>query len=173
METTTTLEAINWIIGGSGVVGFIVSILTIRWARRKVKGEARDAENEATKKLQEIYQTMVADQQKQNEELKEYCEELKVDRRHIREERDELRNQVYNLQKEQMEQAEKIAQLGRMVKAMAPLICGNTKCKMRERERIGLVSDDSFDNSDSPQENKNTKKKPAKRKKETNNGSDT
>lgn len=171
METTTTVEMINWIIGGSGVVGFIVSILTIRWARRKVKGEARDAENEATKKLQEIYQTMVADQQKQNQELKEYCKELTADRRNIREERDELRKQVYDLQKEQREQAEKIAQLGRMVKAMAPLICGNTKCKMREKERIGLVSDDSFENFDEQEENKKPKKKPTRPKKETKNGS--
>lgn len=169
METTTTVEMINWIIGGSGVVGFIVSILTIRWARRKVKGEARDAENEATKKLQEIYQTMVADQQKQNQELKEYCEELKADRRNLRDERDELRKQVYDLQRGQREQAEKIAQLGRMVKAMAPIICGNTKCKMRERDKIGLVSDDSFETE---QENKKTRK-PTKPKKETKNGSNT
>ena len=169
METTTTVEMINWIIGGSGVVGFIVSILTIRWARRKVKGEARDAENEATKKLQEIYQTMVADQQKQNQELKEYCEELKADRRNLRDERDKLRKQVYDLQRGQREQAEKIAQLGRMVKAMAPIICGNTKCKMRERDKIGLVSDDSFETE---QENKKTRK-PTKPKKETKNGSNT
>ena len=110
---------------------------------------------------------MVADQQKQNQELKEYCEELKADRRNLRDERDELRKEVYDLQRGQREQAEKIAQLGRMVKAMAPIICGNTKCKMRERDKIGLVSDDSFETE---QENKKTRK-PTKPKKETKNGS--
>jgi hypothetical protein len=32
-----------------------------------------------------------------------------------------------------------------MYKAMTPLICTNTGCKMRQGDIMGLVSDDSFD----------------------------
>lgn len=147
METMATLslaELLTLILGGGGLVGLIVGIATIKYERMKARGEARTAEDEATKKVQEIYQTMVADQKQQNEEHKQYIEELKRDRRHLREEKDTLQKQVDELRRAQREQAEKIAQLGRMVKAMAPLICGNTHCKMRERDVIGLVSDDSF-----------------------------
>lgn len=153
------VELISMLIGASGLTGFVVALVTIRYQKSKAKSEAKGAEAEADMKRQDYYQEMMEDLQKDRERMKEvreeqeaYIHELKQDRKQLREERDTLRQEkedltgvITKLQEEQRKQGDKIARLGRMYKAMTPLICTNTNCKKRQGDIMGLVDDDSFD----------------------------
>ena len=46
MEIETILALVGAIIGGGGIVGFVVGLLTIKYERHKAKGEAHSAEYE-------------------------------------------------------------------------------------------------------------------------------
>ena len=141
MELTTVIEIFGLLLGGGG----IGTLLTIGYARRQARGEARQAENEATKSVQDVYQEMVADVKADREEQKEYIRELKDDRMHLRIERDELRRRLDETDNQVRVQQRQIARLGNRIDALTPLICTLTGCKKRVRNYIGLVSDDSFD----------------------------
>lgn len=158
-DTTLIIEIVGMILGGGGLIGFFVGFATFKWMKLKVKSEAKGSEAEADMKRQDYYQEMMEDLQKDRERMKEvreeqeaYIHELKQDRRQLREERDTLRQEkedlsqvISKLQDEQRKQGDKIARLGRMYKAMTPLICTNTGCKKRQADIMGLVEDDSFD----------------------------
>ena len=156
METEMILALIGAIIGGGGIVGFIVGLLTIRYERRKAKGEAHSAEYEGMKVEQDTYQELIIDLKTAWKEQKEYIAELHEDRRNLRKERNDLREQIVKLrnetdeqrnkfQKELEEQRSKIDDLTRTVRALKPLICSLVGCKDRECDIIGLIADDSFD----------------------------
>lgn len=147
-----SLEAIIGIaslfLGGSGIVG----IVTWRWARKKAKAEATEAEAmaekakfeavqaavNATKEVQDSYQQLLADmkadreeQRAYAEEQKQYIAELKEDRRHLREERDELRGRVDGIEKVQRDLLFDVAKLKRSVAFYRPLACGRQDCPDR------------------------------------------
>lgn len=159
MDVTTIIEIAGIVLGGGGLIGFVVGFATFKWMKLKVKSEAKGSEAEADMKRQDYYQEMMEDLQKDRERMKEvreeqeaYIHELKQDRKQLREERDTLRQEkedltgvINKLQEEQRKQGDKIARLGRMYKAMTPLICTNTNCKKRQGDIMGLVDDDSFD----------------------------
>ncbi len=156
------VELMALLFGGSGIVGVIVGFSTIKYMRWKAKSEAKGAEAEADMKRQDYYQEVIEDLQKDRERMKEireeqekYIQELREDRKHLREDKDTLRNEnnelqavIDELRRTQREQGDKIARLGRMQKAMMPLICTNTNCKMRQSDIMGLVADDSFDSAE-------------------------
>ena len=135
MGVETWIAIIGLVIGGGGIVGFVVGLLTIKYERKKAKGEAHSAEYEGMKVEQDTYQELIAD--------------LKEDRHALRGERDELRKYITTLEDKINAQNEKIARLGRMVGALKPLICSFVGCKDRQSDIIGLVGDDSFDQKDS------------------------
>lgn len=145
MGEMTLAELLGIILGGSGLVGFIVGFATIKYERMKARGEARTAENEATKSVQDVYQELVADVKADREGLKNYIVELKEDRHHLREERNELRVRIDETDEKMRQQAKEIARLGRRVDSLTPLICTVIDCPSRQRNIIGMVSDDSFD----------------------------
>lgn len=99
METSTILEAVALFIGTGGLAGFIVAMLTIRYERRKAKGEAHSAEFEGMKVEQDTYQELIDDLKNAWKEQKEYIGELHTDRRNLREERDELRKEIEKVRK--------------------------------------------------------------------------
>lgn len=160
------VELISMLIGASGLTGFVVALVTIRYAKSKAKSEAKGAEAEADMKRQDYYQEVIDDLQKDRERMKEireeqenYIKELREDRHRLRDEKeqlrkenDELRSSIIELQNTQREQGDKIARLGRMYKAMMPLICTNTHCRMRQGDIMGLVADDSFDSAEKKDE---------------------
>ena len=145
MEIETILALIGAIIGGGGIVGFIVGLLTIRYERRKAKGEAHSAEYEGMKVEQDTYQELILDLKTAWKEQKEYIAELHEDRRNLRTERDELKQQIDVLEKKVNEQQGEIDNLKRIVNALKPLMCSQVGCNGRQTDIIGLVSDDSFD----------------------------
>lgn len=178
MESLNWLELITLLIGTSGITGFVVSIVTIKYSRSKARSEAKAAESEAKgadaeadMKRQDYYQEIIEDMEKDRvrmknirDEQESYIAEIKEDRKRLHEEKEqyrkenqELQSVISELRKTQREQGDKIARLGRMQKAMVPLICTNTNCKMRQSDIMGLVSDDSFDAVEEAK--KNTKKK--------------
>ena len=146
------LALIGTIIGGGGIVGFTVGLLTIRYERRKAKGEAHSAEYEGMKVEQDTYQEIILDLKTAWKEQKEYIAELHADRKNLRTERDELKRQIDALEEKINEQQKKINEqqcemddLKRIVSALKPLMCSQVGCSRRQTDIIGLVSDDSFD----------------------------
>lgn len=139
------LALIGAIIGGGGIVGFIVGLLTIKYERHKAKGEAHSAEYEGMKVEQDTYQELILDLKTAWKEQKEYIAELHEDRRNLRTERDELKQEIDVLGKKVNEQQCEIDDLKRIVSALKPLMCSQVGCGGRQTDIIGLVSDDSFD----------------------------
>lgn len=145
MELETILAIVTLVIGGGGVTGFVVALLTIRYERRKAKGEAHSAEYEGMKVEQDTYQELIADLKEAWNDQKKYIGELKEDRSALREERNELRTYVKGLEEKIQDQDRKIARLGRQVEALQPLICSIVGCKDRKSDIIGLIGDNSFE----------------------------
>jgi gas vesicle protein len=145
MEIETILALIGAIIGGGGIVGFIVGLLTIKYERHKAKGEAHSAEYEGMKVEQDTYQELILDLKTAWKEQKDYIAELHEDRRNLRIERDELKQEISVLRKNVNEQQCEIDDLKRIVSALKPLMCSQVGCGGRQTDIIGLVSDDSFD----------------------------
>ena len=155
-----TIASILGLLLGGGSIG---TLLTWRYQRKKAKAEAKEAEAEAEKAkyeamqanaqlikdIQGSYQQLTADlkanldtQQEYNEEQKQYIAELKEDRLHLRQERDDQRDQIEKLTRTmrewKTESDEKIRNLqaqvarnGRQIECMRPLLCGREGCAIR------------------------------------------
>lgn len=141
MDATTIVELAGLLLGSGGIAAFA----TLKYERMRIKGEARNAENEATKSVQDVYQEMVADVKADREEQKEYIRELKEERMHLKTERNELRKRLDDTDDKMRLQEKQIARLGNRIDSLTPFICTLTGCKQRVRNYIGLVSDDSFE----------------------------
>lgn len=120
-------SVIGLLLGGGGLGG----IITWKYARMKERGEARQAENQATKELQDIYQQLIADIKTDRDEQKSYINELKSDRNNLRHDRDELRERQEKMEAEVAGLKRDVARHGRLVDSMRPLLCGCMDCKDR------------------------------------------
>lgn len=183
MELSLIIEVLGLLLGGGG----IGALFSWRYFRRQEAAKTKEqeanavtAEVTATKEVQDVYQQMVNDLKEAWKEQKEYIGELNQDRRNLREERNDLREQIHRLKgdleglreemqkqqeeyrKERIIQGDKIAHLGRVVKAMRPLMCSNADCTGREQDIMPMVDDDSFVASTEPK-NVNVTKKGGKR----------
>ena len=145
MEIETILALVGAIIGGGGIVGFVVGLLTIKYERHKAKGEAHSAEYEGMKVEQDTYQELILDLKTAWKEQKDYIAELHEDRRNLRVERDDFKRQIDELVKKLNEQQGEIEDLKKIVRSFKPLICSQVGCAKRQSDIIGLISDDSFD----------------------------
>lgn len=139
------LQLVGIVIGTNSVVGFIVALITIKYQKSKVQGEARSAQYEGMKVEQDTYQELILDLKSAWKEQKDYIAELHEDRRNLRTERDELKQEIEVLRKKVNEQQCEIDDLKRIVSALKPLMCSQVGCGGRQTDIIGLVSDDSFD----------------------------
>lgn len=138
-----TLDAIISLIGlfvGGGAGAFF----TWRYQRRKARAEAEQAEVDAAKELQGMYQTMLADANEYLKDARDKVEGLRQERDHYKQERNEMRDQIVKMGAEiaQMKKDQlardidtdrKIAKLVRKVESMSPLLCGDQSCKIRQR----------------------------------------
>lgn len=144
-----TLEAIISFIGLflSGGAG---AFFTWKWQKRKAKAEAVTAEVDAAKDMQDMYQQMLTDAKEAREDRKQQIMELRAERDHYKDERNELRERMEKLTRSFIEwrmEADNdrskmkmdIAKLGRKVETMVPFMCGNLQCK--DRQRV-VLSDD-------------------------------
>lgn len=138
-----TLEAIISLIGlflGGGAGAFF----TWRYQKKKAKAEAESAEIDAAKDLQDMYQQMLADSKADREDRKTQIEELRHERDHYKNDRNEYRDMVARHDEEfrkfRMQTEEQLdmlrrtqARQGRMIEAMRPFMCADLSCKMRQR----------------------------------------
>ena len=169
MDISLLIEVLGLLFGGGGI-GAVISWIYMRRQEaaktKELEANAVTAEVTATKEVQDVYQQMVNDLKEAWKEQKEYIGELNNDRRNLREERNDLRNQIAQLKQElddlrsdmlrqqeearqeRMHQEDKVAHLGRVVKAMKPLMCSMSDCKSREQDILTLVDDDSFSTSE-------------------------
>ena len=131
---------------GGGALG---GIATWRWQRVRAKAEAQEKEAEAksaevdmAQKVQDTYQQMLEDKNKEVDDNHRLIEELRQDRDHYKKDRDELRGELEKLTKqffdfktdnerEMMTMRRDIARNGRMVECMRPLLCGREGCGIR------------------------------------------
>ena len=125
-----TLDSIIGILGlllGGGCGGFF----TWRWQKRKARAEAKTAEADAAKELQDVYQQLINDIKTDRDEQKAYIQELKEDRRHLRDDRNELRKRQDELEEQVRGLQREVARNGRIVECMRPFLCGREGCALR------------------------------------------
>jgi hypothetical protein len=132
-------------LGSNSIVGIIVALITIKYQRNKVQGEAHSAQYEGMKVEQDTYQELILDLKSAWKEQKDYIAELHEDRRNLRREKDEMKKLINDLQVQVCGQQNEIDDLKRIVNTFRPLICSQVGCAKRQSDIIGMISDDSFD----------------------------
>lgn len=126
--TVSDIISIVSLLAGGGGMGWW---FTWRYSRRKEKAEAKSAEADAAKELQDVYQQLINDIKADRDEQKAYIQELKEDRRHLREDRDDLRKRQDELEETVRNLQKDVARNGRMVECMRPFLCGREGCLLR------------------------------------------
>ena len=130
-----TLEAIisflGLFIGGGGGAFF-----TWRYMRRKAKAEAQTEEVNMAKAVQDAYQQMLQDKETDLEDRKKVIAELREERDHYKNDRNELRDRVGKMEDTVLELKREVARNGRMVESMRPFLCYDMKCKKRVRVQV-------------------------------------
>ena len=128
MEITfdTIISLLGLFIGGGGGAFF-----TWRYMRRKAKAEAQTEEVNMAKAVQDTYQEMLEDKQKEVDDNHRLIAELREDRDHykMRNRQDKTEEMVRDLQMQ-------VARNGRMVESMRPFLCYDMKCKKRVRVQV-------------------------------------
>lgn len=132
------------LLGGGGGAFF-----TWRWQRARAKAEAKEKEAEAksaevdmAQKVQDTYQQMLEDKQKEVEDNHRLIAELREDRDHYKQGYVEFRDQLDKLQKEfrdfrneteeqRTQMKRDIARNDRRLECMTPLLCGRDGCAIR------------------------------------------
>lgn len=133
-----TLEAIISFIGlfiGGGAGAWF----TWRYQKRKAKAEAESAEVDAAKDLQDMYQQMLADAKTDREDRKAQIEELRHERDHYKQDRNELRERLDETDAKIRVLQREVARNGRQIEMMRPFICTDLSCKLRKR---GVISEE-------------------------------
>ena len=133
MEITfdTVISLLGLFIGGGGGAFF-----TWRYMRRKAKAEAQTEEVNMAKAVQDAYQQMLADKETDLEDRKKVIAELREERDHYKNDRNELRDRVGKMEDTVLELKREVARNGRMVENMRPFICYDMKCKKRVRVQV-------------------------------------
>ena len=145
MEEIGLMQLIGIVLGSNSIVGFIVALITVKYQKKKVQGEAHSAQYEGMKVEQDTYQELILDLKGAWKEQKEYIAELHEDRRNLRKEKDEQKRQIEELDRKVDAQQNEIDDLKRIVNTFRPLICSQVGCPKRQSDIIGMISDDSFD----------------------------
>lgn len=153
-----TFDSIIGILGlllGGGAGGFF----TWRWQRAKAKSEAKEKEAEAksaeidmAQKIQDTYQQILEDKQKEVDDNHRIIAELREDRDRYKHGYSEFRDKVDQLQKElrdfkhetedqRCQMKRDIARNARQLEGMRPFLCGREDCALRVPVTIAQVGD--------------------------------
>ena len=159
-----TIDSIIGILGllfGGGALG---GIFTWRWQRERAKAEAKEKEAEAksaevemAQKVQDTYQQMLEDKQKEVEDNHRLIAELREDRDHYKQGYMEFRDKLDKLdtefrnfrnetEKERAQMKRDIARNGRQLDCLRPFLCGREGCTIRVPVTIsdtGEIKNDS------------------------------
>ena len=146
-----TFDSIIGILGlllGGGAGGFF----TWRWQRAKAKAEAKTAEVDMAQKVQDTYQQILDDKQKEVNDNHRLIAELREDRDHYKQGYIEFRDQLDKLQKEfrdfrneteeqRTQMKRDIARNGRQLECLRPFLCGREDCALRVPVTISQVGE--------------------------------
>ena len=140
-----TLINIATLLIGGGAGGFF----TWRWQRARAKAEAKEKEAEAqsaevdmAQKVQDTYQQMLEDKQKEVEDNHRLIAELREDRDHYKQGYIEFRDRLDKLgnefrefrhtsEEERAAMKRDIARNGRQLECLRPMLCGREGCPDR------------------------------------------
>ena len=144
MEITidTLISLAGLFIGGGGGAFFMW-----RWQRRKAKAEAQTEEVRMAQAVQDTYQEMLEDKQKEVADNQRLIAELREDRDHCKQGYREMRNRQDKTEEMVRDLQMQVARNGRMVEMMRPFLCYDIKCKKRQRvpqsecEAVELLKD--------------------------------
>ena len=130
MEITidSIISIFGLFLGGGGGAFF-----TWRYMRRKAKAEAQTEEVNMAKAVQDTYQEMLEDKNKEVADNQRLIAELREDRDHYKQGYIEMRNRQDKTEEMVRDLQMQVARNGRMVEAMRPFLCFDTKCKKRQR----------------------------------------
>ena len=133
MEITidTVISLLGLFIGGGGGAFF-----TWRWMRRKAKAEAQTEEVNMAQRVQDTYQEMLEDKQKEVDDNQRLIAELREDRDHYKQGYVEMRNRQDKTEEMVRDLQMQVARNGRMVESMRPFLCYDMKCKKRVRVQV-------------------------------------
>ena len=133
-QILTIIISVLTAVGGWEAIRYF---LNRRAEKRKAEAEAESAETAATKEVQDVYQQLIAD--------------VKEDRKHLRDERDELLARIDKTDDTVRQLQRDVARNGRMVESMRPFMCGRVRCPNRISVTIsdaGVVNADSDNDLD-------------------------
>ena len=138
MEITldAIISLIGLFVGGGGGAFFMW-----KYHRKKAKAEAETAEVDAAKELQDMYQQMLADAKADREDRKTQIDELRQERDHYKNDRNELRDRLDKTDKKIRDLQFEVARNGRQIALMRPFICTDLTCKLRQRVAISDLVD--------------------------------
>jgi hypothetical protein len=130
MEITidSIISIFGLFLGGGGGAFF-----TWRYMRRKAKAEAQTEEVNMAKAVQDTYQEMLEDKNKEVADNQRLIAELREDRDHYKQGYIEMRNRQDKTEEIVRDLQMQVARNGRMVEVMRPFLCFDTKCKKRQR----------------------------------------
>ena len=134
------------LLGGGGIGAFF----TWRYVRREAKAKAEIEEVKMAQEVQNTYQEMLTDKQKEVDDNHRLIAELREDRDHYKQGYIEFRDQLDKLQKEfrnfrnetedqRAQMKRDIARNGRQLEALRPFLCADMKCQKRVRVAISDV----------------------------------
>lgn len=129
IDTIISLAGI-FISGGGG------AFFTWRWMRRKAKAEAQTEEVNMAQRVQDTYQEMLEDKQKEVDDNHRLIAELREDRDHYKQGYIEMRNRQDKTEEMVRDLQMQVARNGRMVESMRPFLCYDMKCKKRVRVQV-------------------------------------
>ena len=127
LSIDTLVNIASLLLGGGGGAFFVW-----RWQRKKAKAEAESAEIDAAKELQDMYQQMLADAKTDREDRKAQIEELRQERDHYKNDRNELRERLDATDEKIRTLEHTVARNGRQIEAMRPFLCYASGCKRRQ-----------------------------------------
>ena len=127
LSIDTLINIASLLLGGGGGAFFVW-----RWQRKKAKAEAESAEIDAAKELQDMYQQMLADAKTDREDRKAQIDELRQERDHYKNDRNELRDRLDATDEKIRALEHTVARNGRQIEAMRPFMCYVSGCKRRQ-----------------------------------------
>ena len=150
MEITldSIIGILGLLIGGGG-------FFTWRWQRAKAKAEAKQAEVEVkekeaeakakeiemAQKVQDTYQQMLEDKQKEVDDNHRLIAELREDRDHYKQGYIEFRDFRNETEEQRAQMKRDIARNGRQLECLRPFLCGREDCALRVPVTISQVGD--------------------------------
>ena len=97
-----------------------------------MKAEAQTEEVNMAKAVQDTYQQMLKDKEEEVADKNRIITELREDRDHFRQDRNELRERIDKTESIVRELQEQVSENRREIDMMRPFLCGVLGCKLRK-----------------------------------------